>query len=116
MKNNNNDLTFSKFSLTNVTRTEKLFHPINSWSPTDWGCALAGETGEACNFIKKLKRLDFTPNLEQVRDLKIKIGKELADIICYADLLATSLGLNLGEEVIKKFNEVSDRHNSDIKL
>ena len=34
----------------------------------------------------------------------------------FADLMAQSIGLNLGEIVSNKFNEVSDRKSSSIKL
>jgi NTP pyrophosphatase (non-canonical NTP hydrolase) len=61
--------------------------------------------------IKKVRRGDRTPN-EAASD----IGKELADVVCYADLLAQRLGLSLGELVRDKFNEVSGRVNSNIRL
>ena len=78
------------------------------WSLADWSNALAGETGELCNLIKKMRRGD------QI-DLK-EVGKELADIVIYADLLASKLGLNLGDCVREKFNEVSDRIHSSTKI
>lgn len=102
------ELSFNELSFVNSKRCEASFHPIDQWSPTDWACALAGETGEACNLIKKLHRGEDI-NIEE-------IGKELADVVIYADLLATRLGLNLGDCVKEKFNEVSDRVGSNIKL
>ncbi|NJO65998.1 MAG: hypothetical protein HC836_50410, partial [Richelia sp. RM2_1_2] len=54
------------------------------WGEVDWACALAGETGELCNFIKKRRRGENIPVEE--------LAKELADIVCYADLLADHLG------------------------
>ena len=115
------DLTFERLNRKNTVRCESSYFPINDWSPTDWACAMAGEVGEACNLVKKLRRLDDSDMEPIERDQTIeilheKIGKELADVVIYADLLATRLGLNLGECVVKKFNEVSDRVESDIKL
>jgi NTP pyrophosphatase (non-canonical NTP hydrolase) len=78
------------------------------WSLADWINALAGETGELCNLVKKIRRGD-------VIDAK-ELGKELADIVIYADLLASQMGLDLSECVQQKFNEVSDRVGSQIKL
>jgi NTP pyrophosphatase (non-canonical NTP hydrolase) len=78
------------------------------WTIADWGNALAGETGELCNLIKKIRRGD---NIDLA-----EVGKELADIVIYADLLADTLGLNLGECVRSKFNEVSERVNSFVKI
>ncbi len=83
----------------------------SNWQPAHWMNALVGEVGECANLIKKVDRGDLS--LEEARD---KIGKEIADIQCYLDLLAMKLGLDLGEVTVKKFNEVSDRIGSEIKL
>jgi MazG nucleotide pyrophosphohydrolase domain. len=115
-----NELTFDDLRAVNVARCEDVFHPINEWSPTDWACAMAGECGEACNEIKKLRRLDGADSdfdtIERRAELRLQIGKELADIVIYADLLAKRLDIDLGRCVVEKFNEVSDRRGSTIKL
>jgi len=103
------NLTFDGLREKNVARCEQVFHALDHWSPTDWACALAGEVGEACNVAKKMRRGDkgeFTKAL----------AKELADVVIYADLLAARMGIDLGEEVVKKFNEVSLKRLSDIHL
>lgn len=101
-------LTFKRLRVVNVLRCEDAFEPLDSWSPTDWACAVAGELGEACNKIKKLRRGENVP-LED-------IAKELADAVIYIDLLAERLGINLGLSVVQKFNEVSDLKGSTYKL
>jgi len=101
-------LDFDELRIANEQRCAELFHPIEDWSPTDWGCAVAGEVGEACNLIKKLRRGEAIPVEE--------IGKELADSVIYMDLLCTRLGIDLGEAVRSKFNEISDRRGSKVKL
>ena len=78
------------------------------WTLADWSNAIAGETGEMCNLIKKIRRGDEIDPKE--------VGKELADIIIYADILASLLGLDLSDCVIQKFNEVSDRVGSEVKI
>jgi NTP pyrophosphatase (non-canonical NTP hydrolase) len=104
-------LTFNKFSHTNRSRNEK-YMKCENWDERDWGNALAGEVGELCNMIKKrfrnLKESDRIPNEE--------LGKEIADIICYCDLLAAQLGLELDDIIPKKFNEISDRYDCPVKL
>lgn len=65
--------------------------------------ALAGETGEYCNLIKKLARdgkdkADYT-----------KIGHELADIIAYVILNARVLGIDLERAIIEKNKIVKER-------
>lgn len=113
-------ISFSALRAANVSRCEQVFHALDHWSPTDWACALAGEAGEACNAVKKLRRLDDGTNT--VKDPSTKeehiasIASELADTIIYCDLLAARLGINLSEAVIAKFNEVSDRMKTEIKL
>lgn len=44
------------------------------------------------------------------------IGKELADVIIYADLIATHFKIDLGLYIATKFNEVSQRIGSVRKL
>jgi NTP pyrophosphatase (non-canonical NTP hydrolase) len=101
------DLSFEELRAVNVQRCEESFFPLDHWSPSDWACALAGEAGETCNAVKKLNRGDG--NIESV-------AKELADTIIQADLLAARLGITLGDAIRAKFNEVSERRNSPIRL
>ena len=88
-------------------KTTKKFEECENWTLSDWGVALAGEAGEVCNAIKKVNRGDGT--LQKVLD-------EIGDVITYADLLLEYLHADMGEVVTKKFNEVSDKVGSKIKL
>ena len=47
---------------------------------------------------------------------KEQIGKELADIVTYAAVIADMLALDLGECVRKKFNERSEEIGSERRL
>lgn len=105
---NKQSLTFSDFRNANVDRCNTSFKQCDDWTPSDWGCAISGEVGETCNLIKKMRRGDVVKTDD--------IGKELADVITYIDLLASRLGLNLEECLRNKFNEVSDRVGSDVKI
>jgi len=67
-----------------------------------------GEAGEAANLVKKIRRGDYV-------DIAA-VEKELADMICYADLLAYHLDIDLGKAVRQKFNEVSKRVGSQVFL
>jgi len=98
-------LDFVDFSQANIKRCEEVFHPLDSWSLSDWATAAVGELGEACNLIKKLNRGENIP-----LDL---IAEELADCVTYIDLLATRMEKELMHELIKKFNKVSDKKGSD---
>ena len=110
-------LTFKEFSSANKKRCEDVFHPINSWKLNDWAIALIGEFGEAMNILKKIKRVnDGTDPLSDLNALYPALMEEIADIVTYADLLLTSEGYVLEEELIKKFNIVSEKRGSGIKL
>lgn len=100
-------LTFRQLRKANSIRCATAFD-CDDWTPLEWAGAMAGECGEACNFIKKLRRGEKIP--------KKKIAHELADLIVYADLVALNLDIDLGEAVREKFNIVSKRKKSKIKL
>lgn len=113
-------MNLNELRIANVTRCEEVFHPLHSWTAAEWACAMAGEAGEACNVAKKIKRLDTGTNtakdpasLDECRNL---MAAELADTIIYADLLAASLDINLGDAIRDKFNAVSKRMGSSIFL
>lgn len=115
-----NDLTFDDLRIVNVTRCERFFHPLNDWTPAEWACAVAGEAGEVCNAVKKLRRVRDGTNTskdpQSEAEAVAAIADELADTIIYCDLLAARLGIHLNDAVRKKFNEVSDRMRCYIKL
>ena len=101
-------MTFEVFQKACVDRTEAVFFPLDSWTPTDWACALAGEVGEACNMIKKLRRGEDVDS--------VYLGYELADIAAYTSLLSARLRISLGAFARSKFNKVSAKRGSSITL
>jgi len=112
---NNKPLTFDRLREINAKRCVR-WHPggIEEWTISDWGCAMAGEAGEACDEIKKLRRIETgAANLSdtKTREQAIQaIGIELADTVTYADLVAQRIGINLAEFVKRKFNSVSEKY------
>lgn len=82
-----------------------------NWSLGEWMCALTGEVGEAANIVKKIFRGDVS--LNQAREA---LGKEFADILTYLSITAEKAGIDLSQVTIDKFNEVSERVGSDVKL
>lgn len=83
----------------------------SNWLLSQWSNALTGEVGETANLIKKIERDDLS--LDATRS---ELAKELADVACYLDLLANRCGIDLGQAVIDKFNEVSVRVGSPVRL
>lgn len=99
----------SELAAKSPLRSRDSFHvPVESWSLPDWACALAGEVGELCNFVKK-QHLDGT-------DRTADIAKEAADVLIYLDLFCNRAGINLSQATAQKFNEVSDRVGSPLKI
>lgn len=103
-----------------VRRCEESFRGLNAWSPLEWAGSMAGEAGEACNLAKKLKRFDEGTNTKKDPQTKeeiiSKLAAELANTVIYADLLAASVGIDLEQAIIDKFNEVSRLRNSSYYL
>lgn len=69
---------------------------------------LGGEAGEVQEAIKKYLRAErgikgSTATLDDV-------ASEMGDLVVSLDLLADSLGINLGEAVRKKFNATSEKY------
>lgn len=83
----------------------------SDWCLAQWANAVTGELGEAANLIKKIERGDLT--LDEAR---VDLAKEFADVLTYLDILAMRAGVDLGAATIDKFNEVSVRVGSPIRL
>jgi hypothetical protein len=93
----------------------------SDWAPEMWLCAVMGELGELANLYKKFVRGDVT-ELEYRREAT----KEFADILTYLDIAAMRAfdrpgyphedGINLSRATVDKFNEVSRRVSSSVRL
>lgn len=115
------DLSFTELRAANTARLPQFKNrhgqPAHSepdgsdWTPAQWLQAIVGELGEYANLRKKFERGDVT-EIEFTREA----SKELADVQIYLDILAFQLRINMGEAVTAKFNEVSERVGSSIRL
>lgn len=104
--------TLEKLKHLNPERCKAFGHTVTEMPVTFWATALAGETGELCNIVKKKERGDSIPD----GAYKEMVAKEAADIVIYLDLLCTHEGIDLARAIREKFNEVSDRVNSPVKF
>lgn len=110
----NQTMTFAALRAANVARLPRFKNrkgePAHSqpdgsdWALSTWSNAVLGELGELANLIKKVERGDLT--LDEAR---ADLAKECADVATYLDILAFRLGVDLGQVVVDKFNEVSRR-------
>lgn len=83
----------------------------SDWTPSQWLQAVVGELGELANLLKKIDRGDMT--LDSARE---EVEKEFADVVIYLDIFASQFKIDLGEAVIAKFNEVSVRVLSPVRI
>jgi NTP pyrophosphatase (non-canonical NTP hydrolase) len=83
----------------------------SDWSLAQWSNAVLGELGEAANIIKKIERGDMT-----LDDARPALAKEFADVQTYLDILAFRAGVDLGDATLQKWNEVSERVGSTVRL
>lgn len=104
-------LTFSEFRRANRRRAIR-WHAdgIEGWSSSDWITAICGELGELASLVKMRNRErdglvgnKFSPTADQ-------LASEIADVAIYLDIFAESVGVDLGEAIRRKFNEVSERN------
>lgn len=130
-------LTFAQLAEANRSRCPRWHHAdTEPWTSADWSNALAGEvgelaavldlflgalvtqtrltaaTGKIANAVKKLRRHDTGTSPASdgtLEELRSECARELADVVCYADLLAWMLDLDLADAVVEKFNAVSER-------
>ena len=106
-------LSFNTLRESNIKRLGNSAYGLceSEWSLSDWHLATSGELGEFANLLKKVIRGDFT--IDEKRE---DLGKELADVQCYLDILAYKLGVDLGEVTKNKFNEISKRIGSNVYI
>lgn len=115
-------LTFDTFSAANRRRCGESFYPIGSRPLSYWADAVVEEVGEVCRGIKRMYDRRYAAGMEPDRgdeiteEERVYLAKEIADVVQYLDLLAARANIPFGEAVRAKFNEVSDRAGSSIKL
>jgi len=104
----------------NVSRAQR-WHPegIEQWSALEWAGAMAGESGEAANAAKKLKRLEtqiasINGEERHFRDITTAqraVAQETADTIIYGLLLMARVGITDPAQVIREvFNRKSEEY------
>jgi NTP pyrophosphatase (non-canonical NTP hydrolase) len=107
------DQDFRNLRAANICRNEEWAAGV-PLSLSFRGNELAGETGEACNILKKLdrERLGLVGSRASVGEL----AEELADVVICVDLIAMDLGIDLWSAIARKFNKTSDARGLKTKL
>lgn len=100
----------------NWKRSGIVFNKDGCWSPTDFGNHMAGEAGEACNFLNKMRRCvdrlwTILPGKDtEYHQHRLACGWELADNLICTTLVASSIGIDLQENVIAKYNATCHKY------
>lgn len=115
------ELLFSTLRAANIARLPQFKNKHGSlahskadgsdWSPAQWLQAVVGELGEYANLRKKHERGDIDGC-----QFLVEAADELADVMIYLDILAFRLGIRLDVAVIDKFNRVSERVGSNVRI
>jgi hypothetical protein len=114
-------ITFNALLAIDVERAKRWHnkHGLEEWSALEWAGAMAGEAGEACNWAKKLKRLDLDiPSINEgdrhasdVAAVREMFVKEIADTVIYGMLAAARVGVTDFESVLRDvFNKKSEEY------
>jgi NTP pyrophosphatase (non-canonical NTP hydrolase) len=96
-------------------------HPEAKWSLLEWAGAMCGESGEAANVAKKIKRIDSrmwntafvesVPSQTNEATVRLmyqdKLAREVADSILYGLLILSELNVDAEEILRTVFNEKS---------
>jgi len=106
LNENNYERSFN--GIRNANRDRVLYFSHDEWNAAEWGNALAGETGELCNILKKMIRQ--MPSDPCISELRNDAAKEIADVFLYLDFVAAYLDLDLLACIRAKFNETSEKH------
>lgn len=90
------------------------YHKLVTKDVLYYANAMAGETGEFCNLLKKMIRGDKYDRDGRTLLSPYIICKELADIIIYAEFIASIYGFSLSTILREKFNHVSFEKGSEL--
>lgn len=107
-------MNFRYVSIVNADRC-RMWHEgqTEEWNAADWSNAMVGEAGEACNAVKKYRRIQTGVQQKEGpkthSEARAAIKKEIGDTYLYLDLLAQFFGFDMWETIRDVFNQVSER-------
>lgn len=90
------------------------YHKLVTKDVLYYANAMAGETGEFCNLLKKMVRGDRFDRDGKTELTPYHICHELADIIIYAEFITSIYGFSLSAMLREKFNHVSFEKGSEL--
>lgn len=113
------ELTFKKFSQANKLRSKEFFDKDNN-SISHWAVCSQGEgfetIAEFATLFSILSNTVKKTNGELIDTTRDKLANEMADVVTYLFVKAGRFDIDLEKYLVTKFNYVSDKIGSDIKL
>lgn len=105
-------------------KRNKLWHADSEpWTLADWSNAAAGEMGEVCNVVKKIRRLQTGMKGVQLRnqgtDVNALVDKakgEIGGVFIYLLSLCDALQIDLTDAIRDEFNQVSSDQGFDVYI
>lgn len=111
-----NDVTFRAFAEATSKRTTidfgEALDAMSKYGPEHWALMIQEEAGEVAGAVIGMLGMKKRKNHLTAVD----VGKEIADVVAYCACLAIRCGLDFQEIVRVKFNAVSDRVGSAVRL
>jgi len=105
-------MTFQELRKRNVERCKPGFkYDVGDLSPDEWLTCVSEEVGEIARVLHRLRIGKVSPS-----DAQMLIREEVGDVVTYLDLLSERLGIDLGEATRDKFNAVSERIGSPVRI
>jgi len=108
-------MDISQFQKINSIRAKRWHNDgKTNWNLLEWAGAMCGESGEAANVAKKIRRLDMNlPNKEagvkknNLNTLQIKLANEVADSIIYGLIILSELDMDATSVLADVFDQKS---------
>jgi hypothetical protein len=109
------ELDISKFQQINAIRAKRWHNDGKTkWSLLEWAGAMCGESGEAANLAKKMRRLDMElPNKEagiskdNYDELRRQLAKEVTDSIIYGLIILSEIEYDASQMLAEVFDRKS---------
>lgn len=108
-------MDISQFQLINAVRAKRWHNNgRTNWTLLEWAGAMCGESGEAANKAKKLRRLDDAlPTANSDSDAEVledALATEVADSIIYGLIILSELNIDASVLLKRVFDEKSKEH------
>lgn len=107
-------MDITKLQKVNQERLKRWHSDSEPWTLLEYAGAMCGESGEAANFAKKIKRIhQRLPNFkrglatDKINELNQALAKEVADSIIYSLIILSELDMDASEVIANVYDQKS---------